>query len=307
MMRGLLDRMQCMLPSRAGIVRYGLYFAFGLALYALFLGLFHFRGRCEAELRRMAESQQVIRMSMSRPQMSFFPPSLSIASLSVQPRTAVEPILLNGIRVRLTVFPPGAALSAGVAGGRLAATVIPSSVRNPEHISVGATVSGADAAELLRSFTEKGSPVSLGKGSLEGRAAADIPLKNGRPDMGSGSGQMSLRLHDGTLESALPLLKTGRLEQLAGTLDGSWKREKMDVKTFELRNASVAVDMKGVVTLANDPSLSRMDMQAVLRADPDVLQQGLIPGPALQVFRDKGELRFRLHETFRRPAFDVQP
>ena len=144
MMRTLLDRLLFALPSppsRASLVRGGLYLLFGLLLYGLFLGTLYMRELSVVGLRQWCGRLPGVQVSMSRPEMSFFPPALEIADLTVQPPNASEPLAFRNVRAGLTVFPLGVSLDADIAGGGLAATVIPSSLWNPERLAVGSASS----------------------------------------------------------------------------------------------------------------------------------------------------------------------
>ena len=129
MMRTLLDRLLFALPSlpsRASLVRGGLYLLFGLLLYGLFLGVLYMRELGVVGLRQWCGRLPGVQVSMSRPEMSFFPPALEIADLTVQPPNASEPLAFRNVRAGLTVFPLGISLDADIAGGELNATLIPS-------------------------------------------------------------------------------------------------------------------------------------------------------------------------------------
>ena len=77
MMRALLDRLLFALPSppsRASLVRGGLYLLFGLLLYGLFLGILYVRELGVVGLRQWCGRLPGVQMDMSRPELSFFPP-----------------------------------------------------------------------------------------------------------------------------------------------------------------------------------------------------------------------------------------
>ena len=123
MMRTLLDRLLFALPSppsRASLVRGGLYLLFGLLLYGLFLGTLYMRELSVVGLRQWCGRLPGVQVNMSRPEMSFFPPALEIADLTVQPPNASEPLAFRNVRAGLTVFPLGVSLDADIAGGGLA-------------------------------------------------------------------------------------------------------------------------------------------------------------------------------------------
>ena len=84
MMRTLLDRLLFALPSppsRASLVRGGLYLLFGLLLYGLFLGVLYMRELGVVGLRQWCGRLPGVQVSMSRPEMSFRTPSLLIPHL----------------------------------------------------------------------------------------------------------------------------------------------------------------------------------------------------------------------------------
>ena len=164
MMRTLLDRLLFALPSppsRASLVRGGLYLLFGLLLYGLFLGVLYMRELGVVGLRQWCGRLPGVQVSMSRPEMSFFPPALEIADLTVQPPNASEPLAFRNVRAGLTVFPLGISLDADIAGGGLAATVTPSSLWNPERLAVRSSLSGVGIELLLRPFMGKTSLVQI--------------------------------------------------------------------------------------------------------------------------------------------------
>ena len=108
MMRALLDRLLFALPSppsRASLVRGGLYLLFGLLLYGLFLGILYVRELGVVGLRQWCGRLPGVQMDMSRPELSFFPPALEIAELTVQPPNAPEPLAFRNVRAGLTAFP----------------------------------------------------------------------------------------------------------------------------------------------------------------------------------------------------------
>ena len=176
MMRTLLDRLLFALPSppsRASLVRGGLYLLFGLLLYGLFLGVLYMRELGVVGLRQWCGRLPGVQVSMSRPEMSFFPPALEIADLTVQPPNASEPLAFRNVRAGLTVFPLGISLDADIAGGELNATVIPSSLWNPERLAVRSSLSGVGIEPLLRPFMGKTSLVQIRSGKLEGSATLE--------------------------------------------------------------------------------------------------------------------------------------
>ncbi len=310
-MRILLDRLLFALPSppsRATLVRGGLYLLFGAALYACFFGLLYLREGVAEDLRRAAQSAPGLRVAMSKPEVSLFPPAVDIASLSVQPQQAAEALAFRNVRARLTVFPPGIAVLADAYGGELAANVSPSSLWKPEAFDVQATLSEVLAAPLLAPFVGKKSFVQLHSGKLDGEASLSVPVRNGKPVPLAGDGSVTLRLKGGLAELGLPILKQPRLDKLVGKLETRWSKNKLDVRQVELRNPTLACTVQGTVALSpNDPPASRMDLQSALRISPDQLQQELIPQRTLQSIKDTGEVRTRLRGTFRSPSLDVQP
>ena len=200
MMRTLLDRLLFALPSppsRASLVRGGLYLLFGLLLYGLFLGVLYMRELGVVGLRQWCGRLPGVQVSMSRPEMSFFPPALEIADLTVQPPNASEPLAFRNVRAGLTVFPLGISLDADIAGGELNATVIPSSLWNPERLAVRSSRSGVGIEPLLRPFMGKTSLVQIRSGKLDGSATLDLPLLNGRPEPLAGEGSLNLSLRGG--------------------------------------------------------------------------------------------------------------
>ena len=127
----------------------------GLLLYGLFLGVLYMRELGVVGLRQWCGRLPGVQVSMSRPEMSFFPPALEIADLTVQPPNASEPLAFRNVRAGLTVFPLGISLDADIAGGGLAATVTPSSLWNPERLVVWSSLSGVGIEPLLRPFMGK--------------------------------------------------------------------------------------------------------------------------------------------------------
>ena len=49
------------------------------------------------------------------------------------------------------------------------------------------------------------------------------------------------------------------------------------------------------------------DVQSALRIPLEQVREELMPERTLQSLKDKGEVRVRIRDTFRRPSFDVQP
>ena len=242
MMRTLLDRLLFALPSppsRASLVRGGLYLLFGLLLCGLFLGVLYMRELGVVGLRQWCGRLPGVQVSMSRPEMSFFPPALEIADLTVQPPNASEPLAFRNVRAGLTVFPLGIS-DADIAGGELNATVIPSSLWNPERLAVRSSLSGVGIEPLLRPFMGKTSLVQIRSGKLEGSATLDLPLLNGRPEPLAGEGSLNLSLRGGVADLSLPMLKSSRLDKLEGTVETGWKRDRLNI-------APIAVDHNACV------------------------------------------------------------
>lgn len=311
MMRTLLDRLLFALPSlpsRASLVRGGLYLLFGLLLYGLFLGVLYMRELGVVGLRQWCGRLPGVHVSMSRPEMSFFPPALEIADLTVQPPNASEPLAFRNVRAGLTVFPLGISLDADIAGGELNATVIPSSLWNPERLAVRSSLSGVGIEPLFRPFMGKTSLVQIRSGKLDGSATLDLPLLNGRPEPLAGEGSLNLSLRGGVADLSLPMLKSSRLDKLEGTVETGWKRDRLTLHQLAVRSPMLACTVQGQVTLVpRDLPASRMDVQSALLIPLEQVREELMPERTLQSLKDKGEVRVRIRDTFRRPSFDVQP
>lgn len=310
MMRAFLDRLLFALPtpSRAGLVRSGLYLLFGLALYGLFLGVLYAREFGEVRLRRWCETLPGVTVTMSRPRLSFLPPALEVDALAVLPRNAAEPLAFRNVRAGLTVFPLGATLEADVAGGGLTAAVIPSALMSPDRLDVSAALDGALAEPLLRPFVAPKGLVQVRSGKLSGTVVLTLPLQNGRPAPALSDGTLDLALRGAVVDLGLPMLKASRLDKLDGKLETGWKKDRLSLRQLELRSPVIACAAQGQVTFVpKDPSASRMDIQAVLRVPPEQLRQELVPERTLRSFKNNGEVRLRLSDTFRRPSLDVQP
>ena len=252
MMRTLLDRLLFALPSppsRSSLVRGGLYLLFGLLLYGLFLGVLYMRELGVVGLRQWCGRLPGVQVSMSRPEMSFFPPALEIADLTVQPPNASEPLAFRNVRAGLTVFPLGISLDADIAGGELNATVIPSSLWNPERLAVRSSLSGVGIEPLLRPFMGKTSLVQIRSGKLDGSATLDLPLLNGRPEPLAGEGSLNLSMCGGVADLSLPMLKGSRLDKLEGAVETDWKKERLTLHQLAVRSPMLACTVQGQVTL----------------------------------------------------------
>ena len=242
------------------------------------------------------------------PEMSFFPPALEIADLTVQPPNASEPLAFRNVRAGLTVFPLGISLDADIAGGELNATVIPSSLWNPERLAVRSSLSGVGIEPLLRPFMGKTSLVQIRSGKLAGSATLDLPLLNGRPEPLAGEGSLNLSMCGGVADLSLPMLKGSRLDKLEGAVETDWKKERLTLHQLAVRSPMLACTVQGQVTLVpRDLPASRMDVQSALRIPLEQVREELMPERTLQSLKDKGEVRVRIRDTFRRPSFDVQP
>ena len=194
MMRTLLDRLlfRASFPAfRASLVRGALSPVWPAAVRPVPRRAVHARARRDRPAPVVGRLPGV-QVSMSRPEMSFFPPALEIADLTVQPPNASEPLAFRNVRAGLTVFPLGISLDADIAGGELNATVIPSSLWNPERLAVRSSLSGVGIEPLLRPFMGKTSLVQIRSGKLEGSATLDLPLLNGRPEPLAGEGSLNL-------------------------------------------------------------------------------------------------------------------
>ena len=302
MMRTLLDRLLFALPSppsRASLVRGGLYLLFGLLLYGLFLGTLYMRELSVVGLRQWCGRLPGVQVNMSRPEMSFFPPALEIADLTVQPPNASEPLAFRNV-------PLGISLDADIAGGGLDATVIPSSLWNPERLAVRSSLSGVGIEPLLRPFMGKTSLVQIRSGKLDGSATLDLPLLNGRPEPLAGEGSLNLSLRGGVADLSLPMLKSSRLDKLEGTVETVWKKDRLTLHQIAVRSPMLACIIQGQIVPRDLPA-SRMDVQSALRIPLEQVREELMPERTLQSLKDKGEVRVRIRDTFRRPSFDVQP
>ena len=249
-----------------------------------------------------------VQMDMSRPELSFFPPALKIAELTVQPPNAPEPLAFRNVRAGLTAFPLGVTLDADIAGGELNATVIPSSLWNPERLAVRSSLSGIGIEPLIRPFVGKTSLVQIRSGKLDGSATLDLPLLNGRPDPLAGEGSLNLSLRGGVADLSLPMLKSSRLDKLEGTVETGWKKNRLTLHQLAVRSPVIACTVQGQATLVpRDLPASRMDVQSALRIPLEQVREELMPERTLQSLKDKGEVRVRIRDAFRRPSFDVQP
>ena len=306
MMRALLDRLLFALPSppsRTSLVRGGLYLLFGLLLYGLFLGILYVRELGVVGLRQWCGRLPGVQVGMSRPELSFFPPALT-----VQPPNAPEPLAFRNVRAGLTAFPLGVTLDADIAGGELNATVIPSSLWNPERLAVRSSLSGIGIEPLIRPFVGKTSLVQMRGGKLDGSATLDLPLQNGRPDPLAGEGSMKLSLRGGVADLSLPMRKSSRLDKLEGTVETVWKKNRLTLHQLAVRSPMIACTVQGQATLVpRDLPASRMDVQSALRIPLEQVREELMPERTLQSLTDKGEVRVRSRDAFRRPSFDVQP
>ena len=277
MMRTLLDRLLFALPSppsRASLVRGGLYLLFGLLLYGLFLGVLYMRELGVVGLRQWCGRLPGVQVSMSRPEMSFFPPALEIADLTVQPPNASEPLAFRNVRAGLTVFPLGISLDADIAGGELNATVIPSSLWNPERLAVRSSLSGVGIEPLLRPFMGKTSLVQIRSGKLDGSVTLDLPLLNGRPEPLAGEGSLNLSLRGGVADLSLPMLKSSRLDKLEGTVETVWKKDRLTLHQLAVRSPMLACTVQGQITLVpRDLPASRRAVSMIVGRDTKELTE----------------------------------
>lgn len=310
-MRAFVDRLLFSLPSpsRASLARGAGYLIFGLLLYGLFLGGFMARDMATAGLERWCAGLSAVRVRLSAPRLSFFPPALEADALAVQPRGAASPIALRRVRARLTFFPLGLAVNASVAGGTLQGTAIPSSVWKPERFDIRADLAGAGAEALLQAFGAAGGTLAeVRGGTLDGSASLVLPLQKGLPAPAAGEGELRLALRGAAADLRLPMLAFSRVDALEGDLETEWKKERVSLRRLELRSPLVTCSAQGQITLApRDLPASRMDMETLLRIPPERLRQELVPERTLQSIKAKGEVCARLRGTFRRPSLDVQP
>ena len=184
----------------------------------------------------------------------------------------------------------------------------PSSLWNPERLAVRSSLSGVGIEPLLRPFMGKTSLVQIRSGKLDGSATLDLPLLNGRPEPLAGEGSLNLSLRGGVADLSLPMLKSSRLDKLEGTVETGWKRDRLPLHHLAVRSPMLACTVQGQVTLVpRDLPASRMDVQSALRIPLEQVREELMPERTLQSLKDKGEVRVRIRDTFRRPSFDVQP
>ena len=155
--------------------------------------------------------------------MSFFPPALEIADLTVQPPNASEPLAFRNVRAGLTVFPLGISLDADIAGGELNATVIPSSLWTPERLAVRSSLSGVGIEPLLRPFMGKTSLVQIRSGKLDGSATLDLPSSERAARAACGR-RLIEPLPARGVGSQPAHAQSSRLDKLEGTVETVWKR-----------------------------------------------------------------------------------
>ena len=232
----------------------------GLLLSGLLHGVLYMRELGVVGLRQWCGRRPGVQVSMSRPEMSFVPPALEIADLTVQPPNASEPLAFRNVRAGLTVFPLGISLDADIAGGELNATVIPSSLWNPERLAVRSSLSGVGIEPLLRPFMGKTSLVQIRSGKLEGSATLDLPLLNGRPEPLAGEGSLNLSLRGGVADLSLPMLKSSRLDKLDGTVETGWKKDRLTFKQSPLQFLLYLLD-----TIEPVKKFENLDASAVLK------------------------------------------
>ncbi|MFQ8889535.1 MAG: hypothetical protein ACLR7Z_15505 [Bilophila wadsworthia] len=206
----------------------------------------------------------------------------------MQPPNASEPLAFRNVRAGLTVFPRHI-LDADIAGGELNATVIPSSLWNPERLAVRSSLSGVGIEPLLRPFMGKTSLVQIRSGKLEGSATLDLPLLNGRPEPLAGEGSLNLSLRGGVADLSLPMLKSSRLDKLEGTVETGWKRDRLTLHQLAVRSPMLACTVQGQVTLVpRDLPASRMDVQSSLS---EQVREELMP-ERTQSLKVKGEVGY---------------
>ena len=154
----------------------------------------------------------------------------------------------------------------------------------------------------------KTSLVQIRSGKLDGSATLDLPLLNGRPEPLAGEGSLNLSMCGGVADLSLPMLKGSRLDKLEGAVETGWKKERLTLHQLAVRSPMLACTVQGQVTLVpRDLPASRMDVQSALRIPLEQVREELMPERTLQSLKDKGEVRVRIRDTFRRPSFDVQP
>ena len=133
--------------------------------------------------------------------------------------------------------------------------------------------------------------MQIRSGKLDGSATLDLPLLNGRPEPLAGEGSLNLSMCGGVADLSLPMLKGSRLDKLEGAVETDWKKERLTLHQLAVRSLPA----------------SRMDVQSALRIPLEQVREELMPERTLQSLKDKGEVRVRIRDTFRRPSFDVQP
>lgn len=226
----------------------------------------------------------------------------------MQPPNASEPLAFRNVRAGLTVFPLGISLDADIAGGELNATVIPSSLWNPERLAVRSSLSGVGIEPLLRPFMGKTSLVQIRSGKLEGSATLDLPLLNGRPEPLAGEGSIEPLPARGLGGSQPAHAQEFPLGQAGRHSGNRLEKGSADLASTRRAEPMLACTVQGQVTLVpRDLPASRMDVQSALRIPLEQVREELMPERTLQSLKDKGEVRVRIRDTFRRPSFDVQP
>ena len=91
-------------------------------------------------------------------------------------------------------------------------------------------------------------------------------------------------------------------------METGWKKNRLTLHQLAVRSPVIACTVQGQATLVpRDLLASRMDVQSALRIPLEQVREELIPERTLQSLKDKGEVRVRIRDAFRRPSFDVQP
>jgi type II secretion system protein N len=218
-----------------------------------------------------------------------------------------EPLNIDSVAVRPSLFPLGVAFHLDMLGGSVAGTV-----GGLSDVQVAVKLSDLDPSKgNLKGF----SGVDL-VGKLQGTLNVAMPKTRGQPDLSQANGQLVLDTKELVIKGGnivVPMYGTPTpmdLPEIAlGDVDARFKIEKGlgTVETMQARSTDLELQGSGTVKFGQRLDVSQPDMTFKLRTEPEFVKRLGLIGAGLSILPpDKEDPKFRVAHLggfFNRPTF----
>lgn len=218
-----------------------------------------------------------------------------------------EPLTIDSVAVRPSLFPLGVAFHLDMLGGSVAGTV-----GGLSDVQVAVKLSDLDPSKgNLKGF----SGMDL-VGKLQGTLNVAMPKTRGQPDLSQANGQLVLDTKQLVIQGGnimVPMYGTPTpmdLPRIAlGDVDARFKIEKGlgTVETMQARSEDLEIQGSGTVKFGQRIDVSQPDMTFKLRTEPEFVKRLGLIGAGLSILPpDKEDPKFRVAHLggfFNRPTF----